>query len=410
MGYYTKAVKGVSWVGAFRLSTRVVAFVRTIILARILSPVQFGVFGIASMFITFLEILTETGINVVLIQKKESIHEYIDSAWVVSILRGIIIGSVLLLLAPVVSTFFNSPESKSAIYLISLVPFIRGFINPSIVKLRKELEFKKEFWFRFSVFALDSTVAVVFSLMLRNALGIVCGLIAGAILELILSYAVIKPWPRLVLEWDKVREVISKGKWITSAGIFDFAFSQGDDAVVGRLLGAGPLGIYQVAYKIATLPISEITDVVNRVVFPIYVKISDEPKRLRRAYLKTTTVTTLLSIALGAVLLVFGEFVVRAFLGSQWLGIIPLLKVLVVFGVIKAVVSSSSSLLLALEKQKQVSMITLVSVAGLALTIIPLTANYGLEGAVWSPLIGSIAAIPFALYIVFRSFSSGKHA
>jgi O-antigen/teichoic acid export membrane protein len=169
---------------------------------------------------------------------------------------------------------------------------------------------------------------------------------------------------------------------------------------VGKLLGESSLGIYQVAYKISTLPISEITDVVGRVTFPVYVKISTDLPRLRRAFYKTTAGIALLSIFSGIFLFIFGGLIVNIFLGERWNEVIPLLKVLVVFGVIQSIANSTNSLLLARNMQKYVTFSTLVNVIGLGVSIVPLTIVYGLQGAVISPIIGSLLGLPVSLYYV----------
>ena len=110
MGYTKEAIKGISWVGAFRLSTRFITLLRTAILARILSPAQFGVFGIASLLLGLVEMLTETGINIFLVQEADDAHKYLNTAWMVSIMRGILISAVIILSAGLVSNFFNSPD------------------------------------------------------------------------------------------------------------------------------------------------------------------------------------------------------------------------------------------------------------------------------------------------------------
>jgi len=91
MSFFRKTVKGLSWMGALRVVTRGFTYARTIILARLLVPAQFGVFGVASLALGFLEVITETGVNVFLIQEKAELKEYVDTAWLVSILRGILI-------------------------------------------------------------------------------------------------------------------------------------------------------------------------------------------------------------------------------------------------------------------------------------------------------------------------------
>ncbi len=402
MGYFGQAVTGISWVSAFRASTRGIAFVRTIILARILTPNQFGVFGIVSLTITFLEILMETGVNVVLIQKKEGMDEYLDTAWVVSIIRGILISTTLILLAPVIASFFNSPDSKNLIYLVSLVPLTRGFINPGIVRFQKDLRFRTEFWFRFIVFAFDSLIAIFVSVLTQSAIGLVWGLLAGAMLELVMSYIFVKPRPHFGFQPEKLKEILSKGKWITGAGVFQFLFRQGDDGVVGKMLGEGSLGIYQIAYKICSLPISEVTDVFGRVTFPLYVKLSADIPRLKAAFLKTTLTITLLALLVGSILFIFGGEIIRIFLGEKWLAAVPLVKILSIFGIIQAIGNSMNSLFLALEKQEYVTLVTFIGVLGLGISIVPLTLNYGLNGAVWAPLAGSLVAAPLSVGLVIR--------
>lgn len=106
MGYTNKSIKGFAWLGTNRIIIRGISLLRIAILARILSPLQFGIFGIASIILDVLEIFTETGINIILIQNRQNSDKYISTAWIVAILRGFIIFSVIFLLAPFISVFF----------------------------------------------------------------------------------------------------------------------------------------------------------------------------------------------------------------------------------------------------------------------------------------------------------------
>ncbi len=99
MGYYKQALNGISWMGLLRIFTRSLALIKIAVLARILLPAQFGIYGIATLVLGLLEMLTETGINIFLIQQKEKVDEYVDSAWVVSIIRGFIIGVSIFILS-----------------------------------------------------------------------------------------------------------------------------------------------------------------------------------------------------------------------------------------------------------------------------------------------------------------------
>lgn len=122
MGYIKEAIFGIAWVGVTRGLTRVVAFAKIAIIARILLPEQFGLFGIATLVLAFLEILIETGVNVFLIQEKKNIDDYINTAWVVSIIRGFFISGVLMVIAPLIASFFDSPVSLEMLRLIAIVP------------------------------------------------------------------------------------------------------------------------------------------------------------------------------------------------------------------------------------------------------------------------------------------------
>jgi O-antigen/teichoic acid export membrane protein len=406
VGYYKDALKGISWMGALRGSTRAIAYARIAILARLLTPAQFGIYGIASLVLAFLEIITETGINVFLVQDEGEIKNYLNTAWVVSIFRGILISALIIALAPLIASFFNSPEARNIIYLISLVPFIRGFINPSIVQFQKELEFNKEFWFRFVTFSTNTIVAVVVGYITKSAASLVWGLVAAASLEVAISFVLITPRPRIAFEGDKLKKVISRGKWLTAAGLFDYLFSQGDDIVVGKLLDTGSLGLYSVAYKASTLPVTEIGEVFNKVTFPVYTKILGDTKRLKKAFLKILGTTSLLVVPFGLVLFIFSRELVLILLGEQWIAADVVVKILAIFGVSRSLVKTANPLFLAAKKQEYVTLVNFLSIIGMAVTIVPFIHLYGVVGAAWASVVGVILSIPLVVYLSLKLLRS----
>jgi O-antigen/teichoic acid export membrane protein len=404
-GYTKRTIIGVSWMSGFRVVTRIIAFARIIILARILVPSQFGVFGIATMALALLEILTETGINVFLVQEKEDIKRYVNDAWLISIIRGILIAIFIILTAPYVASFFNIQQSIGLLFFISVVPFMRGFINPSEVTFQKELQFNKEFYFRTAIFGLDSLVAIIVSLITHSAVGLVFGLIAGTILEIILSFTIIKPIPTLDFNLQKLKKIFHSGKWVTLFGVFNYAASKGDSMAIGKILGPGPLGIYQIGYTIATMPVSEIADVANRVTFPVYSKISEELQRLKEGFIKTTLLVSAISILLGIIIFFFPRELFILIFGQKWADTMIVLKPLAIYGAIRGISNTASSLFLALGKQKYVAGITFLRFAVLAITIVPFTLSLGLLGAGYSVLLsGIVELIPigYCIGLVFN--------
>lgn len=404
MGYTKDTIKGVGWVGGLRLITRIVSFARIAILARLLSPTQFGVFAVATLVTALLEVFTETGVNVILVQEKKDIKGYVDSAWVVSIIRGVVISAVIFFSAAFVSSFFRSPDSIFLIQLISIVPLIRGFINPSSVKFQKNLEFHKEFWYRFVIFSFDAVVAIVFAYITKSATSLVFGLLSGVIVEVILSFLVVKPVPHLCFDKEYISRIFRRGRWITLSSIFNYLYHNADNIVVGKILGTTSLGLYEMAYRISLLPITEIADVIQRVTFPVYTKISNDKERLKRAFAKTLLVVSFLSIPFGTIIFIFSKEIVLLLLGAEWISIIPVLRILAIFSVVRAISGSTSALFLSVNKQEYVAIATFFSITGLLLTITPLVYNFGLMGAGIAALIGTLIAVPVFAYFSFKIF------
>lgn len=406
MGYKKDAIKGISWIGFLSFATKAVGFLEAIILARILIPSQFGAYGVALLALGLLEVITQSGVNIFLIQEKE-IDDYINSAWIVSIVRGVLIMSILFFLAPVISNFFHSPESLHLLLLISLVPLIRGFINPSIVKLQKELKFGRDFFYRFTVLVVDTLISVVATFITKSPIGIVIGLLTGVVLELVLSFALVAPRPALRFEVSYIRKIFNRGKWITASSIFDYLFHNADNIVVGRMLGASALGVYQLAYSLAAVPLIEIGRVFVHVTVPIMIKISGNTRRLRDAYLQTVIAIFLITIPF-TLLFAFAPSIFVRILGAKWAAITLVLPILSLVGFVKSISLSSTALFLSQNKQEYTTLITFVNILGLIVSIVPLVLSYGIFGAGLSALIGSLVALPFIIFYTYKTFSNSK--
>lgn len=398
MGYFKTAARGVTWVGGFRVITRVVSFARTIILARILMPSQFGVYAIATLVLAFLEVFTETGINIFLVQQKGKIDKYVDTAFVISIFRGFVVGALIYISSSSVANFFESPNALPLLRLISLVPIIRGFINPSIAKFQKDLHFGKDFLLRTSVFSIDSLVAILATIYLNSPIGIIIGLISGAIFEIVLSWAMAKPTPKFRIDLKKTKKIISHGKWVTLNGIFSYANLNIDDTFVGKMLNSSSLGIYQMSFKLSTLPVTEVTQVFNRVTLPVYVKISDDKLRLRKAFFKTLFTVSSITIPIGFALFLGADYLVPLLLGEQWSLAIPVLKVLSGFGVLRAIVGTFSAFYYSQKKQIYSAITQFAELVILIGLLMPFLKLFGLVGAGYATIIAILIPIPLHMF------------
>jgi lipopolysaccharide exporter len=401
-GYFYLVVKSTFWVAGLRAFIRSLTFIRIAILARILTPSQFGVYGIVSFVLSFVEMLTETGINVFLIQQKKSYKKFINTAWIISIVRGIVIAGVIIIAAPFISQFFNSDESYNLILLSSLIPLIRGFINPSIVQFQKDLKFSKDFLFRSVIVIVEVSSSIMLAVITRSESALIWSMIISASLEVALSFLFLRPTPKLVFSKGYFSKIIHSGKWVTIAGITNYLFHNADDIVVGRLLNTYSLGLYQMAYKISIFPITEISDVIARVTFPVFVKINNDKKRLQKAFLKTMVIVTVLSVIFGGILFIFTEDLVKLALGEKWIEIVPFLRVLTLFGVVRGISGTTSMLFLSVKKQKYVSVVTTASFVVLMIWIFPLITTYQLMGASVAALLAAICVVPLMIYYTVK--------
>lgn len=406
MGYYKQALNGLSWMGALRVVTRGLALIKIAILARVLVPAQFGIYGIATLVLGFLEMLTETGINIFLIQKKEKIDEYINSAWAVSIVRGFSIGILIFVLAPFIASYFKNENAVFILYLVSVVPVIRGFINPSCIKYQKNLEFNKQFKYDSVIFFVDAIFAIGLGIITKSENSFVYAMIISTVLEVILSFIYFKPTPKFIFEKEKTLEVINRGKWITGAGVFNYLFQNIDDILVGRVLGTTSLGIYQQAYKISTLPVSEVGEVFNKVTFPIYVNLKDDTVRLKNAFIKTLAIISLFVVPFGFLVFKFPVEIINFVLGSNWIAAAPVLQLLAIYGVVKAISNSFFSLFLGIGKQEVVTYITLASTLCLIAILYPLIKIFGILGAGYATIIATLFSLPLLSYFFIKYFKN----
>ncbi len=408
MGYSKNFIIGISWVSILRISVKLLSLIKIIVLARILSQSQFGAFSIAFIVYGFSTIITETGVNTVLVQNNESLSKYINTAWVITITRGFVVFICTLLSAPLISHFFNIREVYSLIILISLVPLIQGFINPAEILFQKNMLFKKELSFRIIINILEVIFTIMFVYITKNATGLAYGLILGALIEVFLSMFYLSPKPKFIFNKKHARMIIHKGKWITYAGIFSYLYQNIDNLIVGKFLGASSLGLYDLIYKVSMIPLNEITDVFGRVSFPIYIKISNDASRLKKAFLKSTVLIIIIIFPVSLVCFFFPKEVLTLLLGEKWQAGSQIFQIFAGFGIIRALSNSTSAFFMGLGKQKYAAILSFISLFTLLVIIFIAINNYGLVGVAVSVITSSFIVLLLSLFFVSKTLSGLK--
>lgn len=394
-------LRGLGWAGALRVFVKLLSLAKLAVLARVLTPEAFGQFGIAVLALSFFETVTETGVNQVLIYSERKLKDLLDSAWIVSIVRGVAIAILIGLSAFPLSWYFHDAHVFPLVFLIAVAPFVRGFVNPMIVTFVKELDFRREFLFRSASAIVDVIAAVTIGILTHSPVAFVGAIVLSATTDVILSFVLFTIRPRFRFLKTYVSEIVGYGKWVTLTGIGSWFSSELDDMIVGRLYGIGALGIYQAGYKISTLPVTEIAGTVNQVSFPVLSKSRGDSRTFRRIFWSSFLVSNAIGAGVASLLLLFPELLVRLLLGADWLPVIPVIRILALFGVLRTVESSVQPLLLSIGKPQVATIGNFLKVIGLAAGLM-IWGRQGVEGVALAALFSVLLSIPYYMVSVVR--------
>ncbi|MBD3296782.1 MAG: oligosaccharide flippase family protein [Candidatus Omnitrophica bacterium] len=378
--YGKHAVKGGVWLLGLKFTHRLLGIVRTVILARLLAPVDFGLMGIAVLAVNMLDTFSRTGFEQALIREKENIRGHLDTAWTMQVLRGTVLFAVLFLAAPLVAGFFKRPEAVDVIRALSFMQLIAGFRNIGTVFFDREMRFNKKVMLGLSGLIPNMLVSIVLAFTLRNVWALVWGGLAGVAATSVCSYFMHPYRPRLRFYVSRAGELFGFGKWLLGSSIIIFLATQGDDAFVGRVLGISALGLYQMAYHISNTFTTEVTHVISRVMFPAYSKLQDDLKRMAAAYLEVFSLNAFFSLMVFSGLVLFAGDFTRIFLGDKWLPAVAPLRVLAVAGLFRSMASATGVVFHSMGKPRIDTFWQSVRLAVLVIFIVPLTALWGLVG------------------------------
>lgn len=404
-GVLEQTVKSGAWLGAMNVFGRVLQLVMVVILANLLDPADFGLLGIALLVLSGLRNFSDLGLNSAVIQRKEeNVDAYMNTMWGLQLIRGAVLVAILLALAPVIGSVFNEPRATDVVRVIALSPLFMALRNPAIVYFQKELDFHLEFVYQMSGSITRFAVSLGWALVSPTVWALVAGLIAAELVKFIVSHLAhpFRPWPSLNRE--RAGELVSYGKWITGNSILYFLSSEGDDAVIGWLLSSTALGFYQTAYRLSNAPATEVTQVISRVTFPALSKLQDDTAALRSAYYRTLQMTSFVSVPIAFGIAAVADVFVVAFMGQQWTPIIPVLKILSAYALLRSIGKTMGPLWKAIGRPDYITKITLLRVVVIAVFIIPVTTRYGIEGTALL-ITGTyiLPAFPIDVYLAVKS-------
>lgn len=374
--------KGAAWMVAMRLCIRGIGLASTVILARLLVPEDFGLVALATMFYGLLDVLGEFSFDLALIQNQGATRSDYDTAWTLSIIRGVILALLLILMAHPAARFFGKHEIESIIYFLALSAFIQGFQNIGIVDFRKQLWFGRDFQFSIYRKMIAFGVTVSLAIVFRNYWALVGGIVMANVGATLLSYKMHPYRPRLCLSsW---RTLIGFSKWLLANNLFIFVNQRADMFLIGKMVGAQAAGVYSIALEISNLATTELVWPITRAIFPGYAKLSHDPSRLRAAYLDVLALALLVGLPIAVGTATVADLIVRISLGEKWLSAISLIQILALYGGIRVAYANSAAVLMATNRPHLLTYILLGSSVTLVALLPAAVYVAGAIGAAWT--------------------------
>ena len=399
-----RTVKSGVWVTATKVSERLLQVLMLIILARLLSPRDFGLLGIALVTLSATRSLTEIGLDAALIQQVEhNVDSYLDTTWCLEAARGLLIFCVLYLLAPYIAAFFSEPDAEIVIQMLGLGPLLLGLRNPGVVYFRKHLEFHREFLYRTGGGVTQFTVGVGYALYSPTVWALVFASLSHPAAKLLLSYVLheYRPWPSF--DWGAARDLINYGKWITGSAIISWLYREGDNAFVGWFISATALGFYQYAYQMADTPATEVSGIISQITFPAYSAIQEDIDELRSALIQSTRFTAFLAFPMGFGIALVTPSFVEGILGPDWTPMILTMQILAIYGVAHAITRNFGEVWKALGRPDLLLKTGVIRIALIAAFIWPATARWGIEGTAFIvTAIFLFPMVPIDVHLVTR--------
>ena len=389
-----KVVRSGFWSLGGNWFSKVLGIIKMIILARLLSPLDFGIIGLAILSMNVLNVFSETGIESALIQKDKIGRAELDTVWTLGIVRGLLLFTLLFLNAGWIASYFDNMILKPVLRAMSATFLLAGFTNIGIVYFQKELNFKKKVILDSAAHIAGAVSAVILALYIRNVWALVVGTIIWVTVKCLASYLLHPYRPRISWDWPVAKSLLNFGKHIFWISVVTFIVTCGDDALIGKLMGVTVLGFYTMAYNIANIPVSSLAGIIGKISFPAYSLLEKEPERLRAAFVHIFETVFIILLPLTGLIILLAQDFTLVCLGKKWLPMVPALKILCLLGLFRSLSNLFAPVQLAMNKPNIQSRIKTIELLAFIILVYPLTVKWGLIGASWGvTLVYAISAL-----------------
>lgn len=377
---------------------------RTIVTARFLGPGDIGLMGIALLALGFVEAVASTGMDTALMAKRD-VETYLDPAFTIQAARGVAVFVLLWVIAPAIAWAFHNDAAVPVIRSVATIAVVRGIANPAVVLVMRRLDFQRVFWWSLPEVLTSLCLTVVLVFLRRDVWGLVIAVVAGQAIGTIASYGMAPRLPRLVFHRQPVQALLRFGRFVSGSRALMYFSVNIDAAVVGLAMGTQSLGLYQFAMRVAELPVVTFTRAVAQVALPALSDVHSTGASLKRVWRQMLWWVLAVNTAAALVILLFAETAVVALAGPRWLDAVPLMRVLAVAMVFRAVIVLSGQLFDAVGQPALTMRLNAGRLVTLLVVLPPLAAWTGSHGVAQGVLLANAGAAMLALRLSTRVVS-----
>lgn len=333
----SKTVKGVAALGVGKGVGRLISFANTIILARILTPDDYGLMGMAMVVCGFITFFNEIGLGSAIIQRENITSKQLNGAFSISLLASTVLYATTILLSPYVGQFYQNPQIGEMLNWLA-TSFIFGAIaTVSSALISKNMQFKALAGIEFVTILTQAIATLIFALMGLKAWALVYGYVLSQCLRMILVLWVARWLPSQFGEFNAAIQLIKFGLVVTYSRLTWYSYTNAATFIVGKVEGEKQLGLYTMANTLAGLPTAHITSLVGQVTSTAFSKLQNNLVELNKLLNGFTSGIAMINFPILLGMAVTAPELVPILLGEQWLDIIVPMQILCVTGLIRTI-------------------------------------------------------------------------
>ena len=398
----TKTLSGMIWSFVQRFGTMAISFVSNIILARLLSPDDYGIIGMLMIFIAVANTFVDGGFGSALIQKKEPTREDYSTIFWWNMFLSLVLYGVLYMSAPAVARFYDLP-------LLSQVLRVQGFVlilnALSIIQqnqLRKQLKFKRLASVTVASAVLSAVIAIVLAYLGWGVWSLVAQQLMLSGFTAILLWVLNKWYPLLSFSKESFKQLFGFGGFMLLSSLINTIFNNINSLIIGKLFSASTMGYFSQAKKIEDATAMSVTSVVEQVTYPILSEHQNDKNKMRSILKRFNTCTFFIVTPMMLLICLFAEPIVVFLFTEKWLPVAPYLKILALHGIPMGLQGVNYNAIAAIGKSKTIFATTIIKrIMTISLMLIGVYIA-DVEGLLWGMVVSSSLIILYNMILVSK--------